>query len=375
MDHAPLTIKGFKSIADLSLTESPPFVAFAGSNGAGKSNITDALAFFGSVVKQGAVQAIRDFGGFQQIHCFKSRTEKRTTVSIHIEITLYDQHFSYTLKISNMDKSPAITEILLIDKILVIERKQAEKVKIALDANLDDDSQLTELPSYPPGMTALMLLGNNSLYQFLTNINVFRIDPLAAKEPDSAKTDATTLDSHGRNIASVLSSMENNDGFKQQILEWMELIVPGMENVSTEMQKLDGSTVLTFKEEGTRARFPAHLISDGTIYTLCIMTAILSRSKKLGMTIIEEPERGIHPKAIGELVQLMRDNASVNHPIIITTHSESVVRNLDPKELWLVGKKEGKTELKHALKAGVDKKQIPLDTAWLTNLFDGGLPW
>ncbi len=108
---------------------------------------------------------------------------------------------------------------------------------------------LTELPSYTQDMTALMLLGENPLYQYLINISVFRIDPLSAKEPDSAKTDASFLDPHGRNIASVLSSQENNPAFKEQILEWMELIVPGMENVSTEKQKLDGSTVLTLKKK------------------------------------------------------------------------------------------------------------------------------
>jgi predicted ATPase len=105
------------------------------------------------------------------------------------------------------------------------------------------------------------------------------------------------------------------------------------------------------------------------------MTAVLSRAGKPGITIIEEPERGVHPKAIGELVDLMRENASVEHPVFITTHSESVVRNLDLEELWLVNKEDGKTKVKCASESAVNKKEIPLDTAWLTNLFDGGLPW
>lgn len=372
MNQHPLTIKGYKSISELSLVESPPFITFAGANGAGKSNITDALAFFGAVVKTGATQAIRDFGGFQQIHCYKLRKENRTTASLHLTIMLAEKQFIYDLTIKNMDKIPSITESLVVDGVIYIDRKQPDAFSIRLST---DESPPTSIPNYSSDMTAMMLLGKSELYAFLTNIVVFRIDPLRAKEPDSAKTDATFLDSHGRNIASVLAALESNSSFKEQILEWMELIVPGMENVSTEKQKLDGSTVLTFKEQGTRARFPAHLISDGTIYTLCIMTAILSRSQQIGMTIIEEPERGIHPKAIGELVQLMRDNATMDHPIVITTHSESVVRNLEPKELWFVSKQEGKTQLQHASDAGIDKKDIPLDTAWLMNMFDGGLPW
>ena len=81
------------------------------------------------------------------------------------------------------------------------------------------------------------------------------------------------------------------------------------------------------------------------------------------MTIIEEPERGIHPKAIAELVQLMRDNATTQHPVFITTHSESVVRSLEIEELHFVSKKEGKTQLHGAKGSGVDKYKIALDTA------------
>jgi predicted ATPase len=102
---------------------------------------------------------------------------------------------------------------------------------------------------------------------------------------------------------------------------------------------------------------------------------VLSRAERRGITIIEEPERGIHPKAIGELVLLMRENASAEHPIFLTTHSESIVRQLNTAELYLVSKVDGKTEVSPAELAGVDKTQIPLDTAWLTNLLDGGLPW
>ncbi|MGC6371138.1 AAA family ATPase [Pseudomonas sp. K2I15] len=366
-----ITINGFKSVTNLTLERLSPFTALAGSNGAGKSNITDALAFFGAIVKRGASTAIRDFGGFQQIHCFKHRKQKRTTISFEIKIQIEHENFEYALKIVEIDKAPQVVENLKINGTQYIDRKQNGETKVTLT----DYSPLQSFLEYPQDMTALMLLSNSALYKFLTNIRVYRIDPIAAKEPDNSTADATMLDSHGRNVATMLSILEKDKHFRTQVLEWIELIVPGMENVSTEKQRLDSTTVITFKEEGTRTHFPARLISDGTIYALCIMTAVLSRTSQAGLTIIEEPERGIHPKAIGELVALMRDNATVDHPVFITTHSESVVRNLNPEELWLVNKLEGRTNVKCAAESRVDKKQIPLDTAWLTNLFDGGLPW
>jgi predicted ATPase len=371
MNIQRLEVKGFKSIADLGLQNVAPFMVLAGANGSGKSNVVDALAFFGAIVKRGATQAIRDFGGFSQIHCFKYRKEQRTTISFAIKIDIQNNLYDYTLKIMGMNKQPQLIESLKVNEVMVIDRKIHGDTKITLS----DATPLQALPDYPSDLTALMLLSQSPLYTFLTNISVFRIDPLAAKRPDLSNTDATALDSHGNNIATMLSVLEKNPDFRQQVLDWIELIVPSMENVATEKQRLDGSTVITFKEEGTRTRFPAQLISDGTIYTLCILTAVLSRADQLGITIIEEPERGIHPKAIGELVQLMRENASLRHPLIVTTHSESVVRNLNLEELWLVSKQDGKTQLKSVTDSHVNKADIPLDTAWLTNLFDGGLPW
>lgn len=56
-------------------------------------------------MKTGATQAIRDFGGFKQIHCYKLRKEKRTTASIHLDIELTGKRFIYDLTIKNMDKN------------------------------------------------------------------------------------------------------------------------------------------------------------------------------------------------------------------------------------------------------------------------------
>ncbi len=362
-----LEIKGFKSVANIQLHDISPFMALAGANGAGKSNVADALAFLGAVVQRGAVQAIRDFNGFEQIHCYQSPKKQQTTMAFALQIELAGKRYDYRLQLRGIDQNPYLLESLTVDGVSMIDRSDLSPL---LKLGETKDAW-----GFPDDMSALMLLGKSPLYAFLTNIRVFRIDPAAAKGANSAGMDTSTLDSQGKNVAALLSVLEKDDDFREQIMEWVELIVPGMESVDTGQQRLDGSTVITFKEEGTKARFPAGLISDGTIYTLAILTAVLSRSGESGMTIIEEPERGIHPKAIGELVTLFRGYGSVEHPIMITTHSESVVRNLETDELWLVGKEKGKTRLKRASDSDVDKRKIALDTAWLTNLFDGGLPW
>ncbi|SEQ21470.1 Predicted ATPase [Ectothiorhodospira magna] len=371
MQIRQLSIKGFKSLSSLIMEDVSPLIVMAGPNGAGKSNLIDALVFLGAVVKRGAKQAIREFGGFSQIHCFKHYTVNRTTIEFALKMRLQARDYDYRLTLNNIDHTPQLVEHLKVDGEVMIERSSGGSAHVRLDSS----GELRALDNYAPDMTALMLLSQLPVYDYLTNIRVFRIDPAAAKEPDTSDTDATELHSHGRNVATMLSVLEKDEHFRQQVLEWIGLIVPGMERVATEHQRRDGSTVITFKEEGTKTLFPARLVSDGTMYALCILTAVLSRSRELGMTLIEEPERGLHPQAIGELIQLMRENAEAEHPIFLTTHSESVVRNTQPQELWLVAKEQGKTQLRPVREAADLLDSIPLDKAWLTNLLDGGLPW
>ncbi len=369
MNIKQIKISGFKSIADIELNELAPYSVFAGANGSGKSNFFDALQFISTVISLGATQALRKFNGYEQVHCFKNRASKARTFSASFDLVLEGQPIQYQLKIHDMDKEPKLEEQLSLDNEADISRKEGEIIFYDLDGSKD-----RRYSRFPSDKSALMI-SDHPLYELLSNIIVYRFDPIGAKEPDSSSTDQGELEQHGRNVATMLSGLEKDDDIREQIIEWMELLVPGLEKVATERQKLDGRTIIKFKEQGTKANFPAHLISDGTIYALCIMTAVLSRSKSLGMTLIEEPERGIHPKAIAELVNLMRENANNEHPIFVTTHNESLVRVSKPDELWLVNKREGKTEIENTPKNFVTQNGLKLDEAWLMNMFGGGLPW
>ena len=81
------------------------------------------------------------------------------------------------------------------------------------------------------------------------------------------------LGSKGNNLASVLHRLEGLTGdetIREEILDWMEMIVPGIENIQTEEQRLDSRTDLRFKEEGFEKPFPAHLVSDGRcMHSVC----------------------------------------------------------------------------------------------------------
>lgn len=378
-----LKITNFKSIDSLELRDLSPFSVFAGPNGSGKSNFFDALDFVSIFVRSGIEIALRSHGGYGTIHSEKRRSKYARRFDFEIECVLpfelnnkekVDARFHYSVSIDRLDQNPRIGEKLSIDGESLLDREMGGHPVIKGTKNQPDHA----VERFPETYSALLLFSELPINDLIRNLRLYRIDPLGAKEPNQSDRDPTTLDRKGHNLASVLSRLESDARMRDTILEWMELIVPGIEKIQTEQQLLDSKTTILFKEVGTKKHFPAHMVSDGTIYALSLLVAVLDSSYGHGITLIEEPERGLHPKPIRELIGLIRELASPGNPVWLTTHSESVVRELRLDELVLVNKKDGRTRMKRADSGNLTQENLPplsLDEAWLSNLLDGGLPW
>lgn len=81
---------------------------------------------------------------------------------------------------------------------------------------------------------------------------------------------------------------------------------------------------------------PARAVSEGTLITLGLLT-VLSREPVPSLVMIDELERGLHPKALGELVRQIRALMSrfPDLQIIGTTHSPYLVDHFQPDEVRL----------------------------------------
>ena len=373
-----LKIENFKSIDSLEVKGLAPFSVFAGANGSGKSNFFDALDFVSLFVRGGLEIALRGHGGFANIHSKKREGVDSKTFSFEIECDLLEQQeVYYSLSINDLDSEPRIKECLELNEEQTIQGKGD---KGGIDAIGERPVVSEDRIYYEDHIYSNLSLEhrNHPLTKLLRNLNVYRIGPTRAKEPDKSDLDPMQLERKGNNLASILRRLEGDHAIREEILDWMEMIVPGIEKIQTEQQRLDGRTALGFKEEGIEKPFPAHLVSDGTMYALCLLVAVLDAPSGCGMTLIEEPERGLHPKAIRELIDLMRQQASPENPIWLTTHSESVVRALKLSELVLVDKIDGRTTMKPADGGNISQEDLAplgLDEVWLSNLLAGGIPW
>ena len=175
-----------------------------------------------------------------------------------------------------------------------------------------------------------------------------------------------------RNLESVLKRILKNENIREDIIEWLQLLVPGFENIEIQSSELSGTDSLLIYEKGFTKPFTKNLLSDGTYNILSILAAVF-QSDKPQFLCIEEPENGLNPKVIKELVNLFRDKTGEGHFIWLNTHSQTLVSQLKEEEIIIVDKIEGETRVKQIEKG--KSYGLKLDEAWLTNVLGGGNPW
>lgn len=379
-----LSVSGFKSLNDFSLTPTTNLISIAGENGVGKSNICDALLFLKSIFTNGFSKSLREFGGTDYIYRGDVDSNGYNRISYKLcltqDLSRYEQAIPqefeygiypiYELDIFWKENEVRMDERLYIGQQLILDRQNNE-ISLRLENKLE---KVSALKNYNPDISSLNIVDNNPISEFIENIKVYRFNPISAKSRISLVENSEYLDSDGKNLALILSKIEQDNNLRETILDWLNLIVPSLSDIK--IDKNDKDCSINFYEKYDGNRYPSQLVSDGTMYVLCILTAILSnRDKSNSLILIEEPERGIHPKAISELINFMRDQVSEFYNIIITTHSESVVRSINIDEFWIAVRNDGKTIVKHASEVSKEAKNMNLDKAWLMNVFDGGIPW
>ena len=100
---------------------------------------------------------------------------------------------------------------------------------------------------------------------------------------------------------------------------------------------------------------PSWLVSDGTLRLLALTIPAYLEGMD-GIFLIEEPENGIHPKAMETVLQSLR--SIYRGQVLIATHSPVVIDQLEPHEILCFAKDaEGATDI-------VSGDQHPMLKAW-----------
>jgi predicted ATPase len=327
-------IKNFKSLANVTIETPNPFTVFVGPNASGKSNIFEALDFYSYLSRIDVNQLVNLFGGFDSIMNNESD-------SLQIKILF-----------------PELQTELLVPKrngkgwkIIGVENQRS--------FNNNDNSRKFQ-DSFIKGE-----FFGQFFYNF-SRIFIDKKDKVVFRNRDNKK-----LSLDAENLTKVLRRILIENEYRTELIDLLSFLIPEFEKIEIKSDELTGDESLLIYEKHTNKPFPRHLISDGTFNIIALITAVF-QSKESQFLCIEEPENGIHPEAIKELVGFFREQCEEKgHYIWLTTHSQSLVSELKPEEIIVVDKIEGETRIKQF--QGEEFYSLSMDDAWLSNVLGGGL--
>ena len=92
-----------------------------------------------------------------------------------------------------------------------------------------------------------------------------------------------------------------------------------------------GTLSLAWRERPYSQPIYAHQLSEGILRFLWLVT-LLQSPELPTVTLIDEPEVSLHPEMLSLLAELFRE-AAMRTQLIVATHSDRLVRFLDPSEL------------------------------------------
>lgn len=340
-----LYINNFKSLVDFELINPNPFSVFIGPNASGKSNVFEALEFlsYGELFGN-----IKDdlFGGPDRY--LLSGFIGGNTREFDTGLRIFDQKLRFEL----------LSKTFRIKKVYIYSLRDG--VIKANGHEPSDDKFYGEKNPY---------LESEKYFSAFSRIFVNNSNLLKLKSTSSQK-----LAIDVSNLEDVLKRILQNKNIREEMLEWLELLIPEFENINVHSDNISGHNTLFIKEKYTYQPFDKTLISNGTYNIIALLIAVY-QSEEPQFLCIEEPENGLNPYVIKKLVDIFRQACEEKgHVIWLNTHSQTLVNCLKPEEIILIDKVKGITRAKQ-LPGDFNLHGLPMDEAWLTNSLEGGVPW
>lgn len=408
-----LEVTGFKNLIDLDVAFGP-FTCIAGENGVGKSNVFDAIQFLSLIADRSLIEAAQEVRSSRQDsvgepeHLFavgtkppRLRFAAEMVVPAHVE-----DDFGRTV-------SPAITLLRYEVTIgydapsgsaqpgrLVVESEDLRHI------NLGDASRHLRFKLSVKDFRSAIVLGRRAGGPFIsTEIDNHRItvhqdggsrgrprrglptraertvvstinsadDPtiLAARremqswrrlalEPTALRAadrfvDPRTVESDGRHLAASLFRIasESPGDAPEDVYARIANRVSGLAGVDIRQLRVDVDETRQLLSivviDGQGHELPARALSEGTLRYLALCV-LLEDPSLTGLITMEEPENGIHPANLGEVVTLVRDLAvdprlppGSDNPlrqVIVNTHSPAVVQLVGEDDLLVASERQ-----------------------------------
>ena len=360
-----LTIQGFKSIRALERFELRPLNVLIGPNGAGKSNFIGALRFLCElagdnfptfVQKQGRAAAFLHGGmkrtrklAFEVYGC-PGPTGIRNGYLVALEST-NDGRFVIA------DESTWISGQVTPHGSARSLGAGHEQARIRNDAT-------------PVGEHVRAMLRSWRQYHFHDT------SEQAAVKQAHPVNDDLRLKTDAGNLAAYLAMLRrDHPRAYEQIVSTVRLVAPFFGDFVQRDLARDALIELEWTARtDPDTPYRASALSDGTLRFVCLATLLLQPAHLQPDTLlIDEPELGLHPYAIGVLADLLKQVAE-RRQVIVSTQSVELLNAFAPEDVVVVDRIDEETTLRRLDRvalAGWLEDYTPLGELWLRNVLGG----
>ncbi|MDE2732379.1 MAG: AAA family ATPase [Bacteroidota bacterium] len=359
-----ITVKGFKTIYELSDFQPGNLTVLVGPNGAGKSNF---ISFFRMVswALSGPSKLplfVGQRGGASKLlHEGPDQTreiESRLTIQTGSGNNEYRFRLFYA----------AGDSLIFADERYRYSRKElaGDAPWRELGAGHDSPKLMDEAHRDQTASVMLSLLKKIKLYQFHNTTARARIRTKWNVD------DSRWLKEDAGNIAPVLFRLREQEGpYYQRIVDTIRLILPFFSDF--ELEPNHGNLMLAWYERNSDQLFTASQASDGMLRVIALITLLLQPERDLPtVMMLDEPELGLHPYAINVIGGLIRA-ASKSTQVLVATQSTTLVDCFGPSDIVIIEREDrrstfrklGAEDLNHWL------EEYSLSELWEKNVFGG----
>ena len=371
-----IKIQGFRSLADVELADLPNAAVLIGPNGSGKSNVFLFLEMLRQMLRYRRLDEFvaRHGGADDQLFGGSRRT---LSLSGEVHLRTAKSKYGYTCSLTFAHPDNFFVNIGRFTYRPVgspgemgreIHNRGSDSGLLPTAPEQEKDSE-RDVSISDSLIDFRDMIGSISLHQFHNtdfNSNI-------KKSWDV--TDSVQLRPDGGNLAAVLYRLEREDTKRYDyICKLVNRILPIFDRF--DLEESYGKVLLRWKAKGSDKTMGAHLTSDGSLRYFCLVTLLNLPEEMLpSVILLDEPELGLHPSAVG-LVGAMIRVMSQQRQVIMATQSPLLVDEFNLGEIYVFDLKNGQTRVHRPDEAGLQNwvEKYSTGEIWLTNLI-GGRPW
>ncbi len=198
-----------------------------------------------------------------------------------------------------------------------------------------------------------------------TFYHALNVDPGSPVRLPQPMQPATLPGKNGEELVSCLFYLREVERSRFEAVEdALRVAFPGFERLDFPPVAA-GTLALSWRDQRFSRPLFMHQLSEGTLRFLWLAT-LLQSPGLTALTLLDEPEVSLHPDLLSLLAELLRE-ASRRTQLIVATHSDRLIRFLEPNEVLLVDSNEdGMSSLTWSDQLDLDQwlKDYSLDELW-----------